>query len=65
MDPHTTESELPEPGRRVKPTRPVHSLTRPHHVKPIDSSYRLIVRITVWAIAGAVLVGLCIWWMST
>jgi hypothetical protein len=36
-----------------------------HHVKPIDPGYRLVVRIALWLIAGAVLIGLCIWWIAT
>ncbi len=42
-----------------------HSHEQPHHVHPIDPGYRLIVRIVLWLIAGAVLIGLCIWWAST
>ena len=37
----------------------------PHHVKPIDSGYRVIVHIALWVIAGTVLVGLIAWWVLT
>jgi hypothetical protein len=38
-----------------------------HHSerKPVDLSYRIVVRTVLWVIAGAVFVGLAIWWMWT
>lgn len=38
-----------------------------HHreIKPIDSSYRLVVRTVLWVIAGLVFVGFVIWWALT
>jgi hypothetical protein len=42
-----------------------HPPEHPRHVKPIDPGFRLVVRIVLWVIAGAVFIGLCIWWMAT
>jgi len=33
--------------------------------KPIDLSYRLVVRTILWVIAGAVFVGFALWWFLT
>lgn len=41
--------------------------TGPHHhgVAPIDPGYRLVVRTTIWVIAGFVFLGFAIWWALT
>jgi hypothetical protein len=65
MEPPTTNPEPAEHPHPVKPAGHGHPAYHPHHVKPIDSSYQLVVRIVLWVIAGAVLVGLCIWWVAT
>jgi hypothetical protein len=44
---------------------PGHAARHPHEFKPIDESYRLVVRTILWVIAGAVLLGFMIWWGST
>jgi hypothetical protein len=36
-----------------------------HERRPIDLSYRVVVRSILWVIAGAVFVGLVIWWILT
>ena len=37
-----------------------------HHVpKPIDHSYRLVVRTVLWVIAGAVFMAFALWWFLT
>ena len=36
-----------------------------HHVAPIDTSYRIVVRTVLWAIAGLVFLGFAIWWALT
>jgi hypothetical protein len=66
MDPQPTGSEQPpEQPHHAKHVQPAQHSMHPHHVHPIDPGYRLVVRTTLWVIAGIVLVGLCIWWMST
>lgn len=44
---------------------PHHSPEHPHAIKPIDEGYRLVVRTTLWVIAGLVLLGFGIWWILT
>ncbi len=66
MDTQPSGSEQPpKQPHHAKHVQPAHHPTHTHHVRPIDPGYRLVVRITLWVIAGTVLVGLCIWWMST
>jgi hypothetical protein len=65
MEPNATNSEAPKQPYRVKPFEPGLHSTHSHHVQPLDPGYRLVVRIVLWLIAGAVLVGFCIWWMLT
>ena len=36
-----------------------------HGVTPIDTSYRLVVRTTLWVIAGLVFLGFATWWALT
>jgi hypothetical protein len=36
-----------------------------HAWKPIDQSYRIVVRAVLWAIIGAVFMGFAVWWVST
>ena len=50
----------------------VHPEHRPHHppehrhvVKPVDRSFRLVVRTVLWVIAGLVFLGFAIWWALT
>ena len=64
MEPETTRSELPEHATHVKLTEQHHGAA-PHHVRPIDRGFRVIVRTILWVIAGAVLIGLCVWWTLT
>lgn len=40
-------------------------LEHPHGPRPIDSSYRLVVRTVLWIIAGFVLLGFVLWWSLT
>ena len=42
-----------------------HTPEHRHEYKPIDRNFRLVVRTTLWVIAGLVLVGLAIWWVMT
>jgi hypothetical protein len=42
-----------------------HEHEHEHTRKPIDLSYRVVIRTTLWVIAGAVLVGLIVWWVRT
>ena len=65
MDPQTTHPEPLEHPHHVKPIDHGQRVGHPHHVKPIDPGYRLSIRTLLWVIAGAVLLGLCIWWVST
>ena len=67
MDPQKTGQDPHEHPHHVKPTRGSHHAAAhpPHHVQPIDPGYRLVVHITLWVIAGALLVGLCVWWVVT
>jgi hypothetical protein len=56
----------PHEGTSGLPGMTPHSATPHHHgVRPIDSSYRLVVRTVLWVIAGLVLLGLVIWWALT
>ena len=41
------------------------SSEHPHERKPIDLSYRIVVRTVLWLIVGAVILGFGIWWMWT
>ena len=66
MDPLPSQPDSPEHPHPVRPIHPAHHSAHPHHhVVPIDSGYRLVVRIALWVVAGAVLVGLCAWWVLT
>ena len=48
------------------PGHPSHGAPRHHHeFRPIDNSYRIAVRATLWVIAGLVFVGFVIWWALT
>ena len=48
-------------------------INRPHsqpheehpHKRPIDQSYRLVVRTALWVIAGTVFIAFAIWWFTT
>jgi hypothetical protein len=65
MDPRTTdpdEHEHPHHSKRIVHGQPAY---HPHHVQPIDPGFRLIVRTVLWVIVGALIVGLCIWWVRT
>jgi len=42
-----------------------HAPAHKHERKPADLSYRFVVRAVLWIIAGAVYLGLAIWWMLT
>ena len=42
-----------------------HSPEHGHRIKPIDRTYRLIVRTVLWVIAGLVFLGFAIWWIVT
>jgi hypothetical protein len=43
-----------------------HGAPEHHHErKPIDFSYRIVVRTILWLIAASVFVGFWIWWMVT
>ena len=61
----------PSPGHHgghAQPGAPAehdHHAAHTHQVKPIDPGYRISVRITLWVIAGAVLIGLLAWWVLT
>jgi hypothetical protein len=41
------------------------SLEHHHERKPVDLSYRVVVRTVLWVVAGGVLVGLIVWWVRT
>ena len=53
-------------GNAMHPGSP-HS--EPHgehpHRRPIDESYRIVVRTALWVIAGAVFIAFAIWWFAT
>ncbi len=40
---------------------PIHH----HEPRPIDDSYRIVVRTILWVIAGALVVGIALWWFLT
>jgi hypothetical protein len=65
VDHDTADEKSPERRAGSQPSH--HGLPpyQPHHVKPIDPSYQIVVRTVLWVIAGAVLVGLIIWWAMT
>jgi hypothetical protein len=42
-----------------------HSHEHPHERKPVDLSYRIVVRSILWVIAGLVFLGFAVWWMLT
>lgn len=41
---------------------PHHSAEHRHEPRPLDRSYRLVVRTILWVIAGLVFLGFAIWW---
>lgn len=50
----------------------VHSQFASHHhpshrhvARPIDTSYRLVVRTVLWVVAGLVFLGIAVWWILT
>ncbi len=66
MEPHSTDPPQPEHPQHADHARALHhSAHGHHHVQPIDPGYRLVARIALWVIAGAVLIGLCVWWAIT
>lgn len=44
---------------------PPHLPEHRHGFRPIDNSYRLVVRTVLWVIAGLVFLGFAIWWVLT
>jgi len=46
---------------------PDHAQAPAHHHerKPVELSYRIVVRAVLWIIAGAVFLGFAIWWILT
>jgi hypothetical protein len=67
MEPRSTDENPHEHPRHLEPDHAGHHAPAhpPHHLEPIDPGYRLIVHITLWVIAGTLLVALCIWWAMT
>lgn len=47
------------------PHPPDHPSEHRHEWKPIDPSYRLVVRTVLWVVAGAVFLGFALWWFLT
>ncbi len=61
MDPHPDRAHSPPNAH----TDRAHPALHKHARRRADLGYRFVVRTVLWIIAGAVYLGLAIWWIAT
>ena len=55
---------LQKKAKAVKSTHP-EPHEEHHGRRPVDQSYRIVVRTALWIVAGAVFIAFAIWWFYT